>query len=104
MIDVEEIRAHEDRRRTQEKSFTPPQQGRAQPTVQDGRYGFGDNIESSESSYQDDRRQPQYGRRGGGRVGSDRGSDRHSGLVSDSLIGRNDRYDGYRGSGRNFRR
>ncbi|QDS75746.1 hypothetical protein FKW77_008483 [Venturia effusa] len=77
MMDVEETRAYEDRRRTQEKAYTPPRGGRAQPAIQDGRYGFEDNTQSSEASYQDDRRQPHYGRRGGARGGSDRGSDRH---------------------------
>ncbi|KAE9993317.1 hypothetical protein EG327_005511 [Venturia inaequalis] len=89
MMDVEETRAYEDRRRTQEKAYTPPRgdRARAQPAIQDGRFGFSDNNPSSEASYQDDRRQPQYGRRGGARGGSDRGGDRYDGgLVSDSMI------------------
>lgn len=110
-MDVEETRAYEDRRRTQEKAYTPPRGGRALPEIQDGRYGFSDNTLSSEASYRDDRRQPQYGRRGGGRGGSDRGSDRHGGgLVSDSMIASapadTDRYvsPAYPRGGRNFRR
>ncbi|TID25340.1 Target of rapamycin complex 2 subunit [Venturia nashicola] len=111
MMDVEETRAYEDRRRAQEKAYTPPRgdRARAQPAIQDGRFGFSDNTRSNEASYQEDGRQPQYGRRGGARGGSDGGGDRHDGgLVSDYMIAsaRADRYvpSQYPRGGRNYRR
>lgn len=98
-MDMDESRTAYSDRRPAQQTYTPPRGMRAEPDVQDGRFGFSDSSYGGES-YQNDRQFDQHDRRGRGRG---RGRDGPGGLVSDGMIRRNDRNEN-RFNGRGFRR
>lgn len=80
-MDYDDGQAPAEDRRPQQPLRAPL---RAEPDVQDGRYGFSEtDHRSSEGSYQDDKRNDRRGQGGNGN-----GS---SGLVSDGMLGRDNR-------------
>jgi hypothetical protein len=90
VMDLEEDRAQYAAQRTSQarspKQFDGPRgTTRAEPDVQDGRWGFSDTQGSNELYHEDDVSQNQYNRRG---RGTGRGGGGGGGLVSDGMLNR----------------